>query len=376
MYYIAGKPMAVYTKLRHVLKGHRMRKLLVLCFAMGILFIASGCHISIFASDLPGKFEKTAQLSAPLVAAALVTVKNHNGSIKVEGIEDQLCRINATIRVRARTDSDAQRIAQLVKIKLVPSGRNLNVEIDKPREREKYSLCVDFDITVPGSTSLKLNTHNGTLGISNLSGDVHAKTHNGSVNVSEIDGDVRLHTHNGGIDVKEISGKIHIKTHNGGINIAGTNTPDGMCQAVTHNGSINCRDINGLIDCHTHNGSIIVRNVRGNIKLTTHNRKIVAEDISGDISADTYNGSITCAYATDAPNVCQIKLKTHNGGIDLNAAPNFSAAAKVSTRHGSIHTELPIMVKGKINKNKLTGNIGTGKGQMHLETYNGSIRIK
>jgi len=47
-----------------------------------------------------------------------------------------------------------------------------------------------------------------------------------------------------------------------------------------------------------------------------------------------------------------------------------------STHNGSINTDLPITVTGKVSKSKLTGTIGNGDGKLYLETHNGSIRLR
>jgi hypothetical protein len=49
---------------------------------------------------------------------------------------------------------------------------------------------------------------------------------------------------------------------------------------------------------------------------------------------------------------------------------------EASTHNGSINTDLPITVTGKVSKNKLTGTIGNGDGKLYLETHNGSIRLR
>ncbi|MGD2095779.1 MAG: DUF4097 family beta strand repeat-containing protein, partial [Phycisphaerales bacterium] len=81
-------------------------------------------------------------------------------------------------------------------------------------------------------------------------------------------------------------------------------------------------------------------------------------------------------YSENAPPVCDISLITHNGSIELESPPNFSAEVNASTHNGSINTDLPITVKGKVSKRRLVGTIGTGEGKLRLETHNGSIRIR
>lgn len=147
-------------------------------------------------------------------------------------------------------------------------------------------------------------------------------------------------------------------------------------QLTTHNGAVRIANIIGDINGTTHNGKVTASEVSGNIKLHTYNGSIKCKEIQGDVSLRTYNGSVKAVYSEAAPSICNISIVTYNGGVDFTAPPNFSAAVDVSTHNGSINTDLPITVIGKVSKRKLTGTIGEGKGKLYLMTHNGSIKIK
>jgi DUF4097 and DUF4098 domain-containing protein YvlB len=90
----------------------------------------------------------------------------------------------------------------------------------------------------------------------------------------------------------------------------------------------------------------------------------------------THNGDVEASYSEGAPSVCEVSIVTYNGGIVFDAPPDFSARVEASTHNGSVHTDLPITVVGKVSRNQLTGTVGTGQGKLRLETHNGSIRIR
>lgn len=108
----------------------------------------------------------------------------------------------------------------------------------------------------------------------------------------------------------------------------------------------------------------------------THNGAAICEQISGDAWLSTHNGGINVSYTDNAPEVCETILHTYNGNIDLKTPPNVSAIVNLSTYNGSINTELPITLIGTVSKNQLNGKIGDGQGNIKLETYNGSIKIR
>ena len=147
-------------------------------------------------------------------------------------------------------------------------------------------------------------------------------------------------------------------------------------ELTTHNGAIRIANITGEVNGTTHNGKVTAEKVSGTAKLRTHNGKIICEEVSGDIQLETHNGGIKAFYSQNAPPICNVSMITHNGSITLTTPPSFSAKVEASTHNGSIDTDLPITVIGKVTKRKLTGTIGTGEGKLHLETHNGSIKIR
>jgi len=49
---------------------------------------------------------------------------------------------------------------------------------------------------------------------------------------------------------------------------------------------------------------------------------------------------------------------------------------EVITDDGSIVTDLPVQVSGKLGKNGIKGIIGTGEGRLYIKTDDASVRIR
>lgn len=146
--------------------------------------------------------------------------------------------------------------------------------------------------------------------------------------------------------------------------------------ARSQNGNVNVADYDGNLKVKNYNGEISTRNTNGDTDLETYNGRISCDDISGNIKLRSYNGHIRAAYRKGADTACDISMTTYNGGIELVTPQDFSASVQVSTHNGTITTDLPISVVGKVVRNQLKGTIGTGEGRLHLETYNGSVEIR
>ncbi|MCP4710131.1 MAG: DUF4097 family beta strand repeat protein, partial [Planctomycetes bacterium] len=145
---------------------------------------------------------------------------------------------------------------------------------------------------------------------------------------------------------------------------------------VTHNGEIFITNVSGSIEGVTHNGNVDINNVAGVIDIDTHNGSFVCEEVSGDLDLKTHNGRVFARYAEKAPAVCDVRMVSHNGDVDLKAPADFSATVTVKTYNGSIRTDLPLTVTGKYGKRSLRGAIGEGEGNLYMETHNGSIKIR
>jgi hypothetical protein len=148
-------------------------------------------------------------------------------------------------------------------------------------------------------------------------------------------------------------------------------------ELLTHNGGIEIANVTGRAGAATHNGKITAENISGTVVLETHNGSVNCMDVSGDAQLKTHNGGVKVSYSQAATEVRAISAITHNGSVEFAAPPGFSAQVEASTHNGSVHTDLPVTVVGKVSKNELKGTIGAGQGgKLHLETYNGSIRIR
>ena len=310
------------------------------CWLAWVLAVSlSGCMVIGISScgDLPGRFERTEQSSAPLETGLLVVAQTHNGSITVRDTQSQQCFVEARIKVRARTDELAQQIAQQIEIKLDQAPGKLTIRLEKPKQQsEKYHVTVDYDIKIPRENSLQLASHNGNIDVSHIAGDVKGTTHNGLINAKDISGNVELQSYNGHVSCQSIGGRAKLTTHNGRVKLA---EADSSCHIRTYNGSVHCHAICGDADIETHNGSI----------------KVVYDP-----------------HADPAPNV---RLTTYNNNIDLTPPADLSATVELATYNGTINSDLPVVVQGPLARRTLNGTIGTGQGRLHLATHNGSVHL-
>lgn len=268
-----------------------------LVFLSCFVVAAMGCNTN--GCEPKEKYERVVNLTDAMQAGGSFEAQTHNGHINVTGADVAQCNLIATITARADTVENAQKIAEAVKVKLIPSGNKLTAQIERPELAPDERVDVDLDVTVPNKTSIDLTSHNGALKIENLIGQVSSTTHNGTITCKKVTGNTQIQTYNGSIVCEEVSGDIKLQTHNGNATASYSAAAPPVCNAslITHNGSVSLTtppNLSAKVEASTHNGTIdtaLPMTVTGNI-----NKRNLTGTIGkgeGSLYLETHNGSIS-----------------------------------------------------------------------------------
>jgi hypothetical protein len=227
--------------------------------------------------DDRGRACEVRDVPVKLSGRALAVSGTPNGSVRAFGHEGDAVKVTARIQADGRTDDEAK--ARLAEIRVTADGRS--VRADGPaRDGRDDGWSVSYVLEVPRRFDLELESHNGSLGVSGVSGAIDLRATNGSVALSDVGGDVRAHTQNGSLNV-QLSGK---RWDGAGLD------------AETHNGSVRVRipdDYSARLETHTVNGSL-----RTDFPVTLRGR--ISRDLTlplgsggAPIRVTTTNGSVT-----------------------------------------------------------------------------------
>ena len=218
--------------------------------------------------------------SYPLDEGGRFSISNVNGFISVTGSD------GSQVEIIAIKKADSQ--DELDKIEIVVSASNNEIRVktelgssNRWFSRGNSSGEVNYEIIVPAGTQLDaVDTVNGDVTISGVSGDVEAESVNGRINVDGLAGNVSLSTVNGSVEAGFIrlggQQKVKAETVNGRVIINLPGDADVKVSADSLNGSINGSDF-GL---ETEKG-FVGSDLNGNIG-----------NGSARLNIDTVNGSI------------------------------------------------------------------------------------
>jgi hypothetical protein len=213
--------------------------------ALFLTLSAAGCGMR--SGDLKGHASDTWTRSYTLQDGGELQVVGGVGKISVQGGTGATIEVKAERRVSAATNEGAAAMVPRVRIsedvapdKIVLRSEGLGgiiigVEIE-----------VDFDITVPASTRLRLHTAGGDISIANVSGIVVASSTNGAITAKSIGGGVDARSTNGNLTLDLASvGKdaVDIRATNGNISLTLPAAADANLEASCVNGTIDIADL-------------------------------------------------------------------------------------------------------------------------------------
>jgi Putative adhesin len=209
-----------------------------------------------------------------------------------------------------------------------------------------------YSLRIPKKFEAALRTDGGSMGVSDIAGNLAAQTSGGGMTFARLEGTLDGKTSGGFIETEDCHGPIDIETSGGHIRVA---------------------QGKGTLHAHTSGGRIEVRNFSGDTEVRTSGGDLDLEKISGKLVGKTSGGAIRAAIP--GPLVGDIKLETSAGNIDLSVPANAALAIDANTSAGEVVSRLPIQAS-EVQREHLRGTLNGGGKSVRLETSAGNITIK
>jgi hypothetical protein len=247
-------------------------------------------------------------------------------------------------------------------------------------------------LTMSGSVELNVSTGAGTIHLTaGPDGRVHILGHvksNWSGNddkvrdladhppIEQTGSIVRVGAHMG--PLHNISIDYEIEAPAGAFLDAGAGSGDVNDDGVginaklhTGSGKIHATGLRGSFTVETGSGSIYAEQAGdGDVKAQTGSGTIELRNLHGALRASTGSGGIKAAGSPAGP----WRLHTGSGSVELWTG-NTGLTLDANTGSGGIHSDREIATQGTLGKHHVTGKIGGGGPEVHIETGSGTIRI-
>ena len=227
---------------------------------------------------------------------SVISVETTNGTITLEGSDQDKVIVRAFKRVRAWNKVRADEFAKKVHVHVERHGEEIKIYKKHPKPPRGTGVSVAYEIQCPSAVDVNL-TANGKIEINGVDGAVNAKTTNGKIVLHGGAGRIHTVTRNGKIEasVKRLAEEGKFVTSNGSIDVE---IREGVAPVSvrTSNGSINLKlpgDFSGQLDAKTITGRV---HSDFPVPFTDKSKKRLSGEIgeggSANVKLRTTNGSI------------------------------------------------------------------------------------
>jgi hypothetical protein len=263
---------------------------------------------------------------------ANVRVDTNDGSVRVTTsdtktvefhVEYEGFELDKNLHIDTRQDGDKVEIVARIASHFVWSwghtSRRLRIEVRMPKD-------ADLDV----------NTGDGSVEASSITGNVIVRTGDGSIRANTLTGHIDLHTSDGSINVDTLRGDMKIHTGDG---------------------SVEGRDLDGKLDADSGDGHIRIAGRFDALSIKTGDGSVDARVLPGSKMASSWS------------------VRTGDGSVDLSLPGDFQANIDATTGDGHISLGMPVTIEGTFSKSQVHGKMNGGGQPLTIHTGDGSIRL-
>jgi hypothetical protein len=416
--------------------------LALVCAGIGsVIYFANGFSVNnpFDKLNISSVLEESKTLKVDAGKPLALTVNDAAGDVTVTGGDVTTVQVKAVKTAYDSTQARADKEVKDIKYTVEQNGNNLTLkyEIPKSVNFSNHINTVDFVITVPTETSIKINA-SGEVSVSDTQGTVNIDNSFGKINVQNIEGALTVSNNSGDIEatgIKAGADNIELNSDFGNITLEQANAAN--ITFASNSGKVSLKDVNATGDFYSksdfgdtkfENGtaaSVTIESKSGKVALTKIkvSKLIKVQDDFGDItltqaSAAAYDlhtnsGAVTVdgvksnlKASTDFGNIeitnaqsVTLDLLTKSGSIEFsgslgegphtvatdfgNVTLSLPADSKLNvdlkTDFGKIKSDLPITVtvtgSSSSDKEQIVGAINGGGAQLTVKTNSGGIDI-
>jgi DUF4097 and DUF4098 domain-containing protein YvlB len=300
---------------------------------LALTLALAGTATAAFAAE--GTFSRTLAVSA----APTISIATGSGYIHVSTGPQSTVSIQARVKSEHGWfnggGSDADRVKDITaNPPIVQNGNAITIGPASDDSRRYRNISIDYDVTLPASTTLKVDSGSGDVAVANVLSLVSAETGSGDIHLNNVGPAPHVSTGSGSIRAEGVHGTANLETGSGEIEFH--QLAAGDVKAVTGSGSIRLFGVNGAVKAETGSGNV---------------------EIDGNPAADW-------------------RLDTGSGSVRLSLDPQARCNLNASTGSGSVNVSAPIARQAGLDKQHISGSIRGGGPTVRISTGSGDITVR
>ncbi|HEY9004967.1 DUF4097 family beta strand repeat-containing protein [Ohtaekwangia sp.] len=277
-------------------------------------------------------FKEQYDVSTP----ARLILSSSDGNISVSAGSGKSIEVTYVVKRRNQVlKINRKELEKELTVNVTNTSNSLDISVKYPLNYGTFKdgLKVNFIVTVPRETACDLQSSDGNISLTGLTGDQSTKTSDGNLNISSINGKVNSKTSDGNIDVDDINGSL---------------------EARTSDGNVSLERIKGNVKSATSDGNIVLRQITGDVSVSTSDGEITFNELSGSLTASTSDGNV---HGTMLALTKNLSVKTSDGNIDIAIPDKLGLNLDI---HGeSLHIPLTNF-SGRSDDHSINGAINGG----------------
>jgi len=284
------------------------------------------------ATVFAARFENNLERNFPVSAGGKLVLQADQGSCEVIPVQTGEVQVRVLRRVEKGSKAQADEWFANHEVTFMTEGKTVSVIARKKKNLSPFPtlkgsyLEVRYEIRVPNSFNLDLNTSGGDIRIGELDGSVRARTSSGLIQLQRASGAVDVADSGGNIILGQIGGNLVAHTSSGSIEVEKLNGSGNLSDS---GGNILVTDAEKGVVAKTSSGAITLKSVKGGVEASDSGGDITIDVAGGGVAASTSSGSIIIGRVQGQ----SLDLKNYGGDIRIEAA---AGNVKARTSSGSI----------------------------------------
>ncbi len=305
------------------------------------------------------------------------------GEITISGSNTTEILVNATKRVTARHEEEANGQRGQLRLELVAEGAGYLL-----RASGDPDIRADVEVSVPTTTPMHMETRRGSVQVSNTKGDIEAEMERGDASFSDVAGNIKVQLRRGSISAHNIQGNVEVEGRGSDIQVSdvsgqllvrgdftGASDYQRIAQGVRFSSSRTDMEIvklPGRVDMTI--GALSITEPGGAVSINTRNKDIRIEDFSENVKVINQGANIELR-TTRLP-LKDIEVETHSGTIELSVPSKSDFQIDATARRGDVDSEFPLEADRQQENGFIRGKVGGGAATVKLNTTYGNITLR
>jgi DUF4097 and DUF4098 domain-containing protein YvlB len=262
------------------------------------------------------------ETTGTLPPAREIHISTDLGSVQVQGNSP---RISYIIRKRSYAPSQDGAQWQFAQMRISAGKKGESDSLEGRTNKNLLRFGVEFLVQVPRDmTSVKVETHSGSLAFSSLAANIVATTGSGLIRLDDLTGPVKISSGGGNVEAGNLGGSFSVTSGAADVHV---NNVAGEMQINLGGGRVYVGTTRAS-SIQTGAGSIQVQKCFGDLHVTSGGGNLTLGEVDGALQAETDGGSVRLGSARGA-----VTVKTGGGSVELY---NLGRGAQVETGAGSI----------------------------------------